>query len=424
MTDRSPATLGAARNALAASRRALWRNRDYMILWSGQAVSVLGSNITTITLPLLVLSLTHSALQAGIVGALYVLPYPVIGLLAGALVDRWDRRTVMISSDAGNALAMASIPLALWLGHVAMPQLYAVALATGTCNVFFTLAQSAALPIVVGKEQLPAAMAQNQSSLYAATLAGPPLAGALFQAARAVPFLLDAVSYVVSVLSLLFIRTSFQGARESRQGSVWSQIGEGWLWLWRHPLLRSMTVLITGINFLSAGLTLIVIVLARQQHAPPFAIGAVFAIGAGGGGLGSLLAPWVQRRFSLAGVIAGTSWLRAGFWILYLAAPNAAVLGIVTALLFTTVPISIVVGNGYRAAIVPDHLQGRVLAAYRVIAFGASPLGLALTGVLLQSAGTTMTITAVSAGMGALAGFATLNRSIQTAPPLIEARAA
>jgi hypothetical protein len=185
-----------------------------------------------------------------------------------------------------------------------------------------------------------------------------------------------------------------------------------------------MTVLITGINFLSAGLTLIVIVLARQQHAPPFAIGAIFAIGAGGGVLGSLLAPWVQRRFSLAGVIAGTSWLRAGFWILYLAAPNAAVLGIVTALLFTTVPVSIVVGNGYRAAIVPDHLQGRVLSAYRVIAFGASPLGLALTGVLLQSAGTTTTITAISAGMGGLAVFASLNRPIRTAPPLAEARAA
>jgi MFS family permease len=408
---------------LPAQTRTLWSNRDYMILWSGQVVSVLGSNITAITLPLLVLALTRSALQAGIVGALFGLPYPVLGLPAGALVDRWDRRMVMILSDSGNALAMASVALALRLGDLTMVQLYLVALVTGTCTVFFTLAQSAALPSVVSRAQLPAAMSQNLSSSSAATLIGRPLAGALFQVARAIPFLLDAVSFAVSVVSLCFIRAPFQQARSGRH-SLRAEIGEGWRWLWRHPLLRAMTLLITGINFLSAGFTLIVIVLARQQHASPAVIGLIFGVSAAGGIAGSLLAPWVQRRFSFAHGIAGTSWLRAVCWLLFLAAPNALAIGLVSALIAVTAPISIVVGNSYRAALVPDRLQGRVLGAYRVIAFGAGPLGVALAGWLLQATGTTITILAVSAGMIALAAFATVNHPIRTAPPLIEREAA
>src|SRR5688500_15012043 len=134
---------------------ALWRNRDYMLLWSGQLVSTLGSTATGIVLPLLILALTGSPAAAGIAGALYMLPYPLFGLLAGALVDRWDRKRVMMWCDAGRALLFASIPLAMAFNVLTIWQLYINAFLEGMFFVFFNVAEVAALPKVVPKAQLP-----------------------------------------------------------------------------------------------------------------------------------------------------------------------------------------------------------------------------------------------------------------------------
>ncbi|HEV2460453.1 MAG TPA: MFS transporter, partial [Ktedonobacterales bacterium] len=140
----------------------LWRNRSYLLLWGGQAVSSLGSEASQLALPLLILSVTQSPAQAGIAGALRSLAYLLLGLPAGALVDRWDRRRTMILCDAGRALALGSIPLALALGRLTIAQLYLVSLLEGTLYVFFGLAETAALPHVVAKAQLPAATAQGE----------------------------------------------------------------------------------------------------------------------------------------------------------------------------------------------------------------------------------------------------------------------
>src|SRR5579885_3013144 len=129
----------------------LWRNRDYLLLWSGQAISSVGSSASELALPLLILSITHSPAQAGFAGALRSLAYLLLGLPAGALIDRWDRKRLMIFCDAGRALALGSIPLALALNHLAMAQLYLVSLIEGTLYVFFSLAESAALPRVVAR---------------------------------------------------------------------------------------------------------------------------------------------------------------------------------------------------------------------------------------------------------------------------------
>ncbi|MGH2507916.1 MAG: MFS transporter, partial [Ktedonobacteraceae bacterium] len=140
----------------------LWRNRDFMLLWSGQLVSSLGTQISQLAFPLLVLAITHSAAQAGIVGALRGLPFALLCLPAGALVDRWDRKKVMLICDTGRAIALGSVPIALWLNHVTIIQLSLVALVEGTLMTFFSIAEIACLPRVVPKEQLPTATAQNQ----------------------------------------------------------------------------------------------------------------------------------------------------------------------------------------------------------------------------------------------------------------------
>src|SRR5947209_10752876 len=190
-------------------RGSLWRNRDYMLLWSGQVISSIGTQVSQLAFPLLILALTGSPAQAGFAGALRALPYIIFSLPAGALIDRWDRKRVMIICDIGRALSMASIPVALAFGHLSILQLYLVSLIEGTLFVFFNLAEVACLPRVVEKEQLPAASAQHEVTFGITSLIGPSLGGALYSVARMLPFLADAISYGASVGSLFFIRTKF-----------------------------------------------------------------------------------------------------------------------------------------------------------------------------------------------------------------------
>src|SRR5919201_345676 len=193
---------------------ALWRNRDYMLLWSGQLVSTLGSTASGVVFPLLILAITNSPIAAGVAGALSLLPYAMFSLPAGALIDRWDRKRVMVLCDTGRALVFTSIPVALALNVLSVWQLYVTAFLEGTLFVFFNIAEAAALPRVVTKAQLPQAAAQNQSTFAAAGIVGPTIGTFLYQGvSRMAPFIADAISYAVSVVSLLFVKADFQRER-------------------------------------------------------------------------------------------------------------------------------------------------------------------------------------------------------------------
>lgn len=391
-----------------------------MLLWSGQTISNIGTEVTQLAFPLLILSLTGSAAQAGFAGALRALPYIIFSLPAGALIDRWDRKRAMIFCDTGRAISLASIPVALAIGHLTILQLYLVALIEGTLFVFFNIAEAACLPRVVPKEQLPAATAQNMATDGITALVGPSLGGALYTAGRFLPFLADAVSYTVSVFSLFFIKTKFQKERVASRRKLWVEIREGLAWLWHHPLIRFMAILTGGYNFVSAGYVLIIIVLAQQQHASPFIIGLIFAIGGIGAVLGAIVAPAIQKRLSFGQAIIGASWLTMLFMPLYAIAPNPLVLGIITAASFSVGPVYNVVQFSYRSALIPDELQGRVNSVFRLIAFGGQPLGLALTGLLIENIGVIQTVLISSVGFIILAIAATANRHVRNARPLNE----
>jgi len=172
----------------------LARNHDFMLLWSGEALSQLGSQASTVAFPLLVLTLTGSAAKAGIVGLAKWLPLAVMALPAGVLADRLDRKRLMIACDAGRALLLASIPIALAVGQPPFAQVAGVAFLDGCLFTVTYVAERGALRHVVPAEQLPAAVAQNEARAFAANILGPPLGGLLFAAARGLPFLADAVS--------------------------------------------------------------------------------------------------------------------------------------------------------------------------------------------------------------------------------------
>ncbi|HXZ04318.1 MAG TPA: MFS transporter [Ktedonobacteraceae bacterium] len=398
----------------------LWRNRDYVLLWGGQMISALGSRVSLLAFPLFVLALTHSPAQAGLIGAMRGLPFALLILPAGALVDRWNRKRVMISCDIGRALALGSIPLALILGRLTIAQIYVVSLVEGTLFTFFSLAHIACLPHVVSKEQLPSAVAQESIIDSVTELIGPSFGGVLYSIGRAVPFLTDAISYGASVVSLLFIQAKFQEERDPAPLQVWADIKEGLSWLWQQPLIRFLALLTGGMMAPVVGYSLILIVIAQSQHASAFTIGVIFACGGVGSIVGAFLVTPLQKRLSFGQIMIASTWIWALTWLLFAVAPNPLILGVATAVSFIIVPIFLPVQFGYRLALIPDHLQGRVNSVFRLIAFGSEPIGLAVTGILLQAFGPITTVLILFVPQFILSIAATLNKDLRIAKSIEE----
>lgn len=392
--------------------RSLWRSRDFALLWSGQTVSTFGTSISSLALPLLALALTRSAAQAGFIAAARLLPYLLLSLPAGALVDRWDRKRLMIRCDTLRWLALGSVPLAFALARLSVPQLYVVALVDGTANVFFTLAQVSALPQVVSAEQLPRAWALNETADSAATLFGPGVAGMIIGLGRttvagaALAYLADSVSYLASVSSLRFIRVPFQARREmaGTRRSLRAEMAEGLRFLWRHRRLRLLAFLTAAVNFLQSPITLAVILLARGPlHADVRTLGLIFSAGGVGGVLGALVAPKVKERmrFGLLVVLSVVGWALAAGALALAASPVLLMAGL--ALISLLWPLYAVAVVTYRLSLVPDELQGRINSAFRLLTFGAEPLGSAVGGVLLGALGPQPVLWLIAAGLGAAA---------------------
>jgi MFS family permease len=405
----------------------LWHNRDFLLLWSGQIVSAIGSQVSLIAFPWLMLAITGSPAQAGLIAAMRTLPYLLFGLPAGALIDRWNRKRVMILCDTGRALALLSIPTAFAFGWLTAAQLYLVSFIEGTLFIFFGLAEAAALPRVVSQEQLSGATAQNEFVYSVSGLLGPSFSGILYAIGNAMPFLADAVSYVVSVCSLLSIKTPFQQERTAapRVGGrfiarLWTEILDGIHWLWHHPVMRFLAVLVSGFDLCGTGYVLIVLVLAQQHHASKLATGLILASGGVGSILGALIAGPLARRLRVGQLMIIASWLLALTWLPFAFAPNPVVLALIVASAFIVVPIHSSVQYGYRLASIPDKLQGRVNSIYRVVLFGCQSIGLLLTGVLLQAIGPVLTVLLLFVPQFILALAVTLHQPLRNAPRLSE----
>lgn len=390
-----------------------------MLLWSGQVVSTLGSTASAVVFPLLILALTNSPAAAGIASALRAVPYLVFSLPVGALIDRWDRKRVMIICDAGRAIAILTVPVALWLDALTIWQIYLVAFVEGSLFVFFNIAEVAALPRVVPTLLLPQAAAQNEAAFGAANIVGPSIGTLLYQTlGKSAPFLADAISYAASIVSLLFIKTDFRAKKSVAAPALRAEIAEGLRWLWRKPLIRYMAFLTGGLNLVNAAVPLIVIILAKEMGARDIEIGLIFSIGGLGGVVGSLVGGRIQKRFSFGQVVITVIWLEAMLFPLYALVPQFYLLGVIFALLYTLSPIYNVVQFSYRLSLIPDGLQGRVNSTFRLIAFGFMPLGAAIAGFLLEWIGAVPTIVVFTAWYLMFAIVTTLNDHVRNAAPL------
>ncbi|MET8945254.1 MFS transporter [Streptomyces sp. NPDC004542] len=391
----------------------LHRNRDFLLLWGGSAVSLLGSTATTIAYPLLVLALTGSPFAAGLAGFVALLPALLLPLPAGALVDRRPRRRLMIWCDALRACGAAAIAVASALDVLSLPLVLAVGFAEGTLTVFHGLAAHAAVPNVVPPSQLSSALSRNEARGRAAVMLGTPLGGVLFGLGRAVPFLADALSYLVSLTGLLFIRKEFEAERSARTGRMGEEVREGLRWLWRQPFLRTTTLLVAGSNLMFRALFLVTIVLATDVGASSAGVGLMVGVAGGGGVLGSLAAPWFARRVALGALVIGANWAWAVLMGVIALSRDPFTLAAAYAAMWFVGPLWNVALGSYQLVITPDRLRGRVLAGMSTLSNGALPIGSLLGGLLLDSAGARTTALALAGWMVLIAGAASLARSVR-----------
>ncbi|MEU6139449.1 MFS transporter [Streptomyces sp. NPDC047081] len=392
--------------------RPLWRNRDFMLLWSGQVVSTVGMRVTTLAYPLLVLALTDSPFRAGLVGFAQTLPFLLLYLPAGALVDRWDRRHVMLAADGVRAVLLGLVVLALAVDEPGLPFLLAVVFLDGACFVFFQLAESAALPHIVPRHQVPTAVAQNQARELGADLAGRPLGGALFAAGHLLPFVADLVSYTIGFLTLLFVRPGLRerAEREHSRPGLRADISEGLVRLWRQNLLRALVALTGAVNLVLAALTLVMIVRARELGASPWLIGVMLALPGGAAIAGAFAAPWLHRRLHPRTLVLGSLWLWACCTAVLAWLHSPVALGAVVAVMSLAEPAFNVVVTSYRYAVTPDHLQARTAGAARLITWGTVPLAALAAGSLLAALGPRGTLMTYAVFMTALAAVASRAR--------------
>jgi predicted MFS family arabinose efflux permease len=364
--------------------------------------------------PLLVLAVTDSAAKAGIAEFAAALPILVLTLPAGALVDRWNRKRLLIACDVIRTAAYGSLAAAIATGHVWYGHVLVVVALDGCGFVFFTVAERSAVKYVVHDAQLQDAVARNQARQYVALLGGQPLGGVLYALGRAVPFLFDAVSFAVSVVSLSLLRTPLQGERTAVRRRLLQEVREGIAWFWRQPFVRTTSLLVMGSDFSLNALYLVVIVLARERGASPALIGAMFGLMGVSGIAGSILAPRLIRVLSARAVVRATMTAEA-LLLPLLFAPGKLSPGIVYAGMFLLHPAWGSVVMAYRLRLAPDELVGRVQSVATLLSLGPVPFGFLGVGFALQAFGTTPTVVALAAVMAVVAAAALTSPAIRSA---------
>ncbi|HVQ91550.1 MAG TPA: MFS transporter [Mycobacteriales bacterium] len=388
-------------------------NRTFLLLWTGAGVSVLGVRVSAIAYPLLVLWQTGSATAAGLVGFAAQLPQLLVQLPVGVLVDRVNRRRLMIGVDIAGCLAVGSLVAALAAGHLWLPHVMAVAFIEGSGTIAYRLAERAAVRNVVPVEHLPAAMSRNEARGQAAGLLGQPVGTMLFTATRALPFAFTAVTHAVALVLLLLIKQEFQTARQPVRRRLRTEIAEGIAWVWRQRFLRAAAGIIAGTNVLFQIMALALLVIMHRQHRPAIAIGLILTAAGIGGMIGALTADRWMRRLSLYALAVGAtaSWAVLMPAVALVHGPVA--LGLIFAGMAYVGGVLNVAASVYQVRITPDELQGRVASVSTLLASGANSLGVLSAGILLDHLGVGHTVLGAGAVMVALAVLAATSPAVR-----------
>jgi MFS family permease len=405
----------------------LWRNRDFVRLWIGESISLVGSEVSELALPLTaILVLGADAADLGLLGAARFAPFLLFTLPIGALADRRRRRPMLIVANIGRAFAIGSIPLLAAFDALTMPALFAAAFVVGSLTVLFDVTYLSYVPTVAGRDQLIEANTRLQASASAAAIGGPGLGGLLVQVLSApVALVLDALSYVISAVNLLFIRSPEQEpVRERAARGLVAEVRDGFGMLLGHRSLRALAGVAGAYNLFSQWIAVLFVLFAVEELGLSAGlIGAVLASGAVGALIGAVLAGRAGRRLGLgrALVLAVTIECVAMLPLGFVAGPTPIVVVILFAIHVVNgcfVTMSSVLALAYRQAVAPELLLGRITAGYRFISYGAIPIGALLGGWAGESIGLRGGLIVGTIGLVIAVAFALLSplRSVRALP--------
>jgi Na+/melibiose symporter-like transporter len=386
-----PAAADAQAEQTPAAPGSVFRNADFVKLWSGESVSLIGTQVTQFTMPLVaVLALNASVTEVGVLNALRFVPVLLLSLLAGVWLERRRRRPVLIACALGNCLLIGLVPVSSAAGFLSIGLLYGVVSVSGVLSMFFDVGALSYVPSLVGREHLAEANGRIQASQAFAGVAGPGIAGLLVGLITA-PFTLsvDAVSYLFSAAGLISIRRP-EPVPEVPAGktTIRQSIGEGLQVIWGSSLLRALLTQGTALNLFFGGYTTLFVVYAvRVIHLHPFELGIVLAAQAAGALGGALTAGRVRAAIGLGRTMVINT-VFVSVVLLALLVPRHA--SVPTVLIFAAAELlygwNIAVYNvnsiTLRQLVTPKQVLARMNATYRMVLWGVAPVGMSLGGVL------------------------------------------
>ncbi len=414
-------------------RGGLWRHPDFLKLWSAETISVFGTQISQLALPLVaILVLDASAFEVAALATFEFLPFILFTLPAGVWVDRLRRRPILIAGDLVRAALLLSIPAAYVADALTLAQLFTVGFLVGTCTVFFDVAYQSYLPSLVERGEIIEGNSKLEISRSAAQLSGPGLSGALVEIFTA-PYaiLVDGLSYIGSALFLFRIKKSEQAPqtarREGERPSMWVELEEGLRFVLGNPNLRAQAGCTATSNlFGSVGFAVLLVFAVRELGLSAGLIGLALSIGAAGSLIAALTAGRLSSRLGIGRTTIAVSLLWGPATLLFAVAPvgNAAVPYLVAGmavLSFSGVTYNIVQVS-YRQAICPPRLQGRMNSVMRFIVWGTIPAGTLAGGALGTWIGLreTLVVSAIGGSLAALWIIFSPQRHLRVMPEPID----
>jgi MFS family permease len=395
---------------------ALSRNRNYHLLWGSQLVSELVSQVSLIAFPLLVLAATGSAVRMGAVTAVIGAATMTANVPAGVLVDRFDRKLVMLVCQSARAVAMGSLAVALFTGHFWMPYVLAAAAAEGLLSAAFDPAEHAALPQVVPEEQLSAAVARNTARRYVATLLGPASAGFLFAADPKTPFAVAVVLLVASCVVLCFLRLPRRALVERSAGKA--MLADGFRWVLGHRVIRSTIAWLICCELFISALLIIVLAASGEHDTAPGELGVIMTGFGVGGLLGAAVAGRLHAAVPAPAVIIGFPWVAAALTLVMALMPIGVLTGVVLGGIAFFIPTAFTTVMTYQITVAPDDLRGRLSGVVGLFAGAAGAIGPLVGGGLMAGGDSRRSLLIGCAAMAVVAAGTTLSPTLRRFPTL------
>jgi len=383
-------------------------------LFAASVISNLGDGVLLGALPLLTAGLTRDPVAVSAVTAFTWLPWLLFSLPVGVVVDRVDRRRLMVAMDVVRTGLMGTLAAAVLLDVLTLPLLFGLAFAMGTAETLFDNGAQTILPSLVPADSL----ARANGRLFAAEVTanqfiGPPLGSALFVAAAAVPFGIDAATFAVSALFLATLPGSYRAAIPTERKTLRHEIADGLRWLWGHRVIRSFALGAAGLNItFTAAASLLVLFAQDELGIGDAGFGLLLAAMAVGSTAGSLLAGRVIDRLGSRRAVVTAVTLMGVTLLVVALAPHPVLVGMLLAIVGFGQMVWNVVAVTYRQTVVPDGMLGRVNSVYRLIAYGSFPVGALAGGLIAEFAG--LRSPWLFAGVGTLALVPWLARALRT----------